>query len=375
MAPRLTTGSLLGITRLASHQLYHIRRTDAPPPILYQISDEKSLVLNFKTCKTKSVELLYFSTKKKEINQHTYYYTQFFINLKFYFSSWQKGVFMNNEKNQKIWMEKIRENMQLRGRSKNTFLNYRCALNRFFKYYSSDIKINKLKEEDIIIYLKERLIEKNMSSNTYNLNVAAIRLFYLVCFKVSLSRLLIPNCNTDKKIPTILSKKDFISIFNKENNLKHKCWLILAFCSGLRVHEIAKLKIDDLSSKEHKIRVLGKGKKERYTILPDISIKILALYCKKYNIKFGYLFPAINNKEHMNCKTIINYFSSLKRVYNLNSNISLHSLRHSFATYYLSNGGSLLTLQSMLGHSNLNTTTIYLHLSQNFNELDGIKYV
>ena len=65
----------------------------------------------------------------------------------------------------------------------------------------------------------------------------------------------------------------------------------------------------------------------------------------------------------------------MKDTYNLPDNITFHSLRHSFATYYLANGGSLLALQSMLGHTNLNTTTIYLHLSQNFNELEGIKYV
>ena len=77
----------------------------------------------------------------------------------------------------------------------------------------------------------------------------------------------------------------------------------------------------------------------------------------------------------MNPKTIINYFSVIKEEYNLNSNLTFHSLRHSFATYYLANGGSLLALQSMLGHTNLNTTTIYIHLSQNFNSLEGIKYV
>ena len=70
----------------------------------------------------------------------------------------------------------------------------------------------------------------------------------------------------------------------------------------------------------------------------------------------------------------ISYFVN-NIAYFLDNNISFHSLRHSFATYYLANGGSLLTLQSMLGHKNLNTTTIYLHLSQNFNTLEGIKYV
>ena len=77
----------------------------------------------------------------------------------------------------------------------------------------------------------------------------------------------------------------------------------------------------------------------------------------------------------MNSKTIINYFSEIKKTYELNKNISFHSLRHSFATYYLVNGGSLLKLQSMLGHKSLNTTAIYLHLALNFNELEGVKYV
>ena len=96
---------------------------------------------------------------------------------------------------------------------------------------------------------------------------------------------------------------------------------------------------------------------------------------KKYTHKTGYLFKGTNNREHINSKTIINYFTSLKKKYNLNNNITFHSLRHSFATYYLMNGGSLLSLQSMLGHEYLESTIIYIHISQNFNELEGIKYV
>lgn len=287
-----------------------------------------------------------------------------------------KGVFfMNTEKNQQKWINQVQQNLNLRGRSNRTFDNYKSVLKRFFKYYDSNINIKNLKENDIIDFLNHEYLIPKKSKDSYNLGVAAIRLFYLVCFNKALNNTLLPSSKTIKRIPIILSKKDFLNIFNNEKSIKHKCWLILAFCSGLRVEEIANLKIEDLSSKEHKIRVLGKGNKERYTILPDISIKILALYCKKYNITNGYLFSGINNKEVMNCKTIINYFSYLKSIYNLDSRITFHSLRHAFATYYLSNGGSLLTLQSMLGHTNLNTTTIYLHLSQNFNQLEGIKYV
>ncbi len=177
-------------------------------------------------------------------------------------------------------------------------------------------------------------------------------------------------------MPTIISKKLFLKIFNEEHCLKYKCWLILAFCSGLRVEEVATLRIENIYPTEHKLKVLGKGNKERYTILPDIVTKFLRMYCKEQHItnKYGYLFVGKKN-EHLNNRSIINYFSTLKVAYNLDKNISFHTLRHSFATFYLMNGGNVITLKSMLGHSHLDTTNIYLHIAQNFNNLEGIKYV
>lgn len=282
---------------------------------------------------------------------------------------------MNTDENQKMWINKIQENLKLRGRSQRTFDNYKSTIVRFLNYYSNQTIIKNLKEEDIISFLNDEYIKPSKCKNTYNLAVVSIRLLYLVCFNISLNRLLLPSCKLPRQLPTILSKDIFIKIFNEDKNIKHKCWLLLAFCSGLRVEEVSKVKVEDINSKEHKIKVIGKGNKERYTYLPDITIKLLRLYCKDKNIKNGYLFPGLNNKEVMNCKSIINYFSVVKDNFNLSNNITFHSLRHSFATYYLMNGGSLLTLQSMLGHANINTTTIYLHISQNFNHLEGIKYV
>ena len=288
-----------------------------------------------------------------------------------------KGVFlMNTEKNKEKWIEKVHENLVLRGRSENTYRNYRCALLKFLNYFDDKTNIKSLKEKNIIDFLNEEYIKPNKCKDTYNLAVCSIRLFYLICFNISLNRLLIPTCKLSKKLPTILIKKDFFNIFNHEKSLKHRCWLLLGFCSGLRVSEVANLKVEDIFSTEHKIKVEnGKGNKERYTLLPDVTIKFLRLYCKERNIRSGYLFPGTNNNEVMNTTTIINYFSMIKKTYNLNKNISFHSLRHAFATYYLLNGGSLLTLQSMLGHKSLNTTIIYIHLALNFNNLEGVKYV
>ncbi len=283
----------------------------------------------------------------------------------------------NTKKNQEKWIHLIQTNLKLRGRSEKTFINYKCALNCFFKYYDENTNFKNLSEEQIVPYLNDTFIKTNRSKNSYNLSVASIRLFYLVCMRKTLSNILLPTSNTPNKLPVILSKNTFIKIFNEEHYLKYKCWLILAFCSGLRVEEVASVKIENIFPSEHKLKVLGKGNKERYTILPDIVIKFLRLYCKEQHItqKQGYLFKGTKGNEYINSKCIVNYFSSLKATYNLDKNITFHSLRHSFATFYLMNGGSLLALQSMLGHKSLNTTTIYLHLSQNFKQLEGIKYV
>lgn len=286
---------------------------------------------------------------------------------------------MNTEKNQKMWIEKVHENLILRGRSERTFNNYKSILIRFLNYYDNNTIIKNLKETDIIAFLNDEYFKTNKCKNTYNLAVASIRLLYIVCFNISLNHTLLPSCKLVKKIPTIVTKDTFLTIFNNEHNLKHKCWLLLAFCSGLRVDEVATLRIENIFPKEHKLKILGKGNKERFTVLHDITIKFLWLYYKQQHLtkKSGYLFNNYQSSslEHLNSKTIINYFSVIKDTYHLDNNISFHSLRHSFATYYLKSGGNFLALQSMLGHTNLNTTTIYLHLSQNFNEISGAKYV
>ena len=281
----------------------------------------------------------------------------------------------NTKTNQNKWLNKIEDTLKIGGRSKRTFDNYKSHIKRFFEYYDESTDITKFNEDDILNYLKSNYLDLNRCENTLNMAECSICFLFSVCFDKNLNKRKLPSCKIRKRMPSIISKKDFLIILNNEKNIKYKCWLLLAFCSGLRVSEIASLKIEDLSSKNHTILVKNsKSKKDRYTILPDITIKFLGLYCKQTNIKSGYLFPGAKN-VFMNEKTIINHFSVIKEEYHLNDNISFHSLRHSFATYYLANGGSLLTLQSMLGHTHLNTTTIYLHLSQNFNELEGIKYV
>ncbi len=273
---------------------------------------------------------------------------------------------MNNEKNKKVWLKKCEETLRMGGRSEVTIKNYRYAIIRFLNRYDEKTNISKLTIDDIIKYFKKDFIDKGLSVATYNVNLAAVRFFYLICFERSISKVLLPNSKLRKRFPKIVTKELFLKIINNEDNLEHKCWLLLSFCCGLRISEVATIKIEDIYSKEHKLRVLGKGNKERFTILPDIVIKFLRLFYqkKRYTHKKGYLFIGQNVNNHICERTIGNYFSSLKKEYNLPPEITEHSLRHSFATYFLMNGGDLLVLKSMMGHKSLNSTSIYVHLQE-----------
>ena len=283
---------------------------------------------------------------------------------------------MNNEKNKNIWLKKCEETLKMGGRSDITIRNYIYFIKRFLNNYDNKTKISNFTTDDIIKYFKKNFLDKNWSASTYNTNLAAVRYFYLICFDRSINKTLLPTSKIRKRYPTIISKEQFIKIVNNESNLEYKCWFLLAFCSGLRICEIATLKIEDINSKEHKLRVLGKGNKERYTILPDIVIKFLRIYYKqkRYTIKSGYLFKGINLNEHISSRSIGNCFHYLKKEYNLPPEITEHSLRHSFATFYLMNDGDILTLKSMMGHKSLNSTSIYIHMAQDFNNIKGINY-
>lgn len=213
------------------------------------------------------------------------------------------------------------------------------------------------------------------------MNICAIKYFYSVNFNKEFNSKLLPHTKVTKRLPSVIDKETFIKILNGEKNLKHKCWLLLAYCSGLR-EEVASIRIKDINAKEHKLKVLGKRKKERLTFLADITIKYLRLYYKNYYYdmystrknKTGYLFEGSQGAEHISSSTVVNYFIELKLKYNLDENFTFHSLRHSFASNFIKAGGDTFVLKSMLGHTSLNTTNIYIHMGRDFNNLKGVKY-
>ncbi|MGE5631786.1 MAG: tyrosine-type recombinase/integrase [Caulobacteraceae bacterium] len=232
-------------------------------------------------------------------------------------------------------------------------------------------------ESDIqqyILYLKK---EKGLSAGTINNYISAIKFFYTCILGKELNPKKIPRMKRMRKFPVIPPKPDVLAILSATANLKHKAILVLIYGSGLRVGEVAKLKICDICSKSMRVRVEeAKHNTNRYTILSDTALEVLRKYFRKYFSFTGYkpddwLFPGKNANEHIHVKTIKNTLIKLRNRLQLDQNISAHTLRHCFATHAMEDGVDPVFIQQMLGHKNLQTTLTYLHMTSK--SLMGIK--
>ena len=226
--------------------------------------------------------------------------------------------------------------------------------------------------QEYILYLKR---EKALSPGTINNYISAIRFFYTHVLDKERNKRKIPRMKRVQKMPVIPPKQDALAILEGTANLKHRAILALLYGSGLRVSEVARLRICDICSKTMRIRVEGaKHGTNRYTILSDKALTVLRDYFRAYFSSHkpkDWLFPGQKNGDHINVKSIKNTLIKLRNKLQLDSNISAHTLRHCFATHLLENGVDSVLIQQMLGHKNIATTTTYLFLTSK--SLMGIK--
>lgn len=224
-------------------------------------------------------------------------------------------------------------------------------------------------ESDIqqyILYLKNG---KKLSTGTINNYISGIKFFYTHVLDKSWNPRKIPRMRRKAYFPVIPSREDVMMLLDATTNLKHKSMLLLLYGSGLRVSEVAKLKITDICSKTMSIRVENaKHDTNRYTILSEKALLVLREYFRAYfspdNYKLDdWLFPGQKQGEPISVKTIKNTIIKQRDKLKLDQRISAHTLRHCFATHCLENGVDVVLIQQMLGHRNLKTTCIYLHMT------------
>lgn len=238
-----------------------------------------------------------------------------------------------------------------RGKHK-TIKSYISNLRSFVKYFSPKHPRN-ITEEDIKKYLLHLITEKKLSASTVNQVFNALRFLYVDLYEKSFVIGKLPRPQKEKKLPDVLNEEEVLRIFKAVKNLKHRTMLMLAYASGLRVSEVVSLRIEDFDSDQRVIHIRGaKGKKDRYTILPESMIGILHNYWKEYKLgPNGWFFPGANTGYHLSARSIQNVFERVVNAAKINKPVSMHTLRHSFATHLLEAGTDLRYIQEVLGHS------------------------
>jgi len=218
---------------------------------------------------------------------------------------------------------------------------------------------------DITDYLYYQKNEKLISWRTMKLYVAGIRWYFRnIEYNEELASR-IPYPREEHHLPDILSRKDLNRLFSGCLNIKHKVMLQLIYSSGLRRNELLNLKITDIitSDGKYKLRISkGKGKKDRYTVLSKRILTELREYYKIYKPTI-YLFNGRKKGIPMSAAGLRHALKNAIEKSGLKKYVNIHLLRHCFASHALEDGISIKTLQSVLGHSNIKTTLMYLHVS------------
>jgi len=167
----------------------------------------------------------------------------------------------------------------------------------------------------------------------------------------------------DKKLPIVLNKEEVTKIINSVNNLKHRAILMLVYSAGLRVGEVVRLKLEDIDNKRMLIHIKGaKGRKGRYTMLSETALDILRKYWKEYK-PVKWLFEGARTGRYLSTRTVEKILEYACEKAGIRKDVSVHTLRHSFATHLLEGGTDLRYIQELLGHTSSKTTEIYTHVS------------
>lgn len=258
-----------------------------------------------------------------------------------------------------------------------TITNYSIDIEEFYVFLKKE-NITRLQDVDYKILRKylNYMTENKYSNKTISRKLSSLRTFFKYLVKKEIINdnpmILISNPKEEKKLPKYLNYGEIekiLEIPNKETTLglRNACILEILYSTGIRVSELVNLKISDIDFYNKKIRVLGKGNKERIVLFGNRCEHLLERYIKESRVvlnkkKIEYLF--LNNLgQNISVRSIENIIDKIEKEACLKFSISPHVFRHTFATHLLDNGADLNSVKELLGHENLNTTAIYTHVS------------
>lgn len=251
-----------------------------------------------------------------------------------------------------------------------TIKNYKLDLTLFFDFLNkSNINYLYLNKDNVIDYLK-CLDKMNLKNSTISRRISTLRTFYNYLMNEGLINsnifLNVKNPKLEKKLPNYLNYTEMEELLESidistDEGLKRRLLIEMFYSTGCRVSEIINIKVKDIDFKDKKIRIMGKGSKERIVYYGDYAKKYLDKYLSKGMDK-DYLFVNKHGDKYT-VEEIELIVKDIMKHLSIKTHVTPHTLRHTFATHLLNNGADIRSVQELLGHSNLSTTGIYTHVS------------
>ena len=261
-----------------------------------------------------------------------------------------------------LQIEKFKQWLLSKRYSPSTIKTYSEALKSFLIFFREK-PIGEITNEDVIVYNNEYILKNKLSSSYQNQIVNAIKLFFQTIRDTKMIVDKIHRPKRSKVLPNVLSKEEIKLILNAHSNIKHKMMLSLIYSCGLRRSELINLKPQDIDSKRNIVLLKNaKGKKDRITPLSPIILEMLRNYYNGYKPKI-WLFEGQIVGEQYSEQSLQSVLKQALQKVGITKPVTLHWLRHSYATHLLESGTDLRYIQELLGHSSSKTTEIYTHVS------------
>ncbi len=246
--------------------------------------------------------------------------------------------------------------------SESTIKTYVDAIRVFLKFFSEKALYD-IENNDIIIFNNEYILKNKLSASYQNQMVNAVKLFFQTVQNRKLNIEQIHRPKKPKTLPNVLSKEEIKVILEAHGNIKHRAMLSLIYACGLRRSELLNLKPTDIDSKRGILLIKqAKGKKDRIAPISEKIIELLRQYYKAYKPTV-WLFEGQQKGEQYTAESLQSVLKQALQKSNINKPVSLHWLRHSYATHLLERGTDLRYIQELLGHKSSKTTEIYTHVS------------
>jgi len=270
-----------------------------------------------------------------------------------------KGT-LTTEANEKVLQ--LMQWMRSRRYSESTIGTYTDALRIFLRYYSSK-NISDISNSDVILFNNEYVLARKLSNSFQNQVVNAIKLFFRTVENKTIDIASVHRPKREKLLPNVLSKEEVKLILEAKGNLKHKAMLSLIYSCGLRCGELLSLKPEHIDSKRNLLIIKqAKGKKDRIAPLSNKTIALLREYYKAHKPEI-YLFEGQEKGTPYYVRSLQQVLKQAVKTAGILKPVTLHWLRHSYATHLLEGGTDLRYIQEVLGHKSSKTTEIYTHVS------------